>query len=102
MGRLWRCAQLLESTGLSLISLGGWQRLDENWPDYLADVRSPFLNQATQKMYPPGSTVKPIVYWAAAALGRVDDETSWSDPGVLNLPGGMISNAAAEPMGRSA
>lgn len=74
--------------------------LDENWPDYLADVRSPFLNRATQGLYPPGSTVKPIVYWAAAALGRVDDETSWSDPGVLNLPGGMISNAGGRAHGQ--
>ena len=55
-------------------------------------------NRATQGLYPPGSTVKPIVYWAAAQV--VDDETSWSDPGVLNLPGGMISNAGGRAHGQ--
>ncbi|HBG09910.1 MAG: peptidoglycan D,D-transpeptidase FtsI family protein [Limnochordia bacterium] len=79
---------------LALVSLpcvdGG--ALDENWPDYLGDVRSPFLNRATHGLYPPGSVVKPLVYAAAAAEGALEPGSTWFDGGVLELPGGTMGN----------
>lgn len=66
--------------------------LDEHWPDYRADVRSPFLNRATHGLYPPGSVVKPLVYGAALAESQAEPDQRWPDGGAWQLPGGTIRN----------
>lgn len=73
--------------------------LEDNWPDYLADLRSPFLNRATQGLYPPGSVVKPIVYAAAMQDELVTLDDIWQDSGVLNLGNRTISNHAQRAHG---
>ena len=74
--------------------------LDERWPDYVNDVRSPFLNRATQGLYPPGSAVKPLVLGAALSVGAVDPNQTWFDEGSLQLPGGTVRNYASRAYGR--
>jgi len=74
--------------------------LDDNWPDYLVDKRSPFMNRVTHGLYPPGSVVKPIVYAAALQDGLVDDKQVWQDDGVLILQNRTISNSGGRAHGR--
>lgn len=73
--------------------------LEENWPDYLGDLRSPFLNRITQGLYPPGSLVKPIVYAAALTEGLAEPGQSWDDQGLLLLNGGAIQNYGGRKLG---
>ncbi|HPT83656.1 MAG TPA: penicillin-binding transpeptidase domain-containing protein [Limnochordia bacterium] len=83
---------------VSLPCLDG-NAMDENWPDYLADLRSPFLNRATHGLYPPGSVVKPIVYAAAVAEGAAQAGETWLDQGLIQLPGGAVRNYGAKAHG---
>lgn len=87
---------------LALVSTPGvdGNDLDENWPDYLDDKRSPFLNRATQGLYPPGSLVKPMIYAAALETGTATLEQVWQDQGVLKIEGRTVSNFGAKAHGR--
>lgn len=73
--------------------------LDANWSDYLADARSPFLNRVTHGLYPPGSTLKPVVYGAALEERLVDDDLRWQDQGSLVLQDRTIINFGARALG---
>ncbi|NLL47899.1 MAG: hypothetical protein GX249_04880 [Firmicutes bacterium] len=66
--------------------------LGANWSDYLNDERSPFLNRVTHGLYPPGSTVKPIVYGTALLTGLTESSTLWEDQGSLLIQNRSISN----------
>ncbi len=70
-----------------------------NWSDYLVDERSPFLNRVTHGLYPPGSTLKPVVYGAALVERLVDDGLRWQDQGSLVLQDRTISNFAGRALG---
>lgn len=74
--------------------------LDENWPNYLADLRSPFLNRVTHGLYPPGSLIKPIVYAAALNEGLVTADQVWDDQGVLHLQNRTLSNYGQKRYGQ--
>ncbi len=91
------------STGeiLTLASSPGvdGNELDGNWPDYLSDVRSPFLNRATHGLYPPGSVIKPIVYAGALEEKLVEEEQVWGDEGFLVLQNRSISNFGGKAHG---
>lgn len=73
--------------------------LDTNWSDYLADVRSPFLNRVTHGLYPPGSTLKPIVYGAALGEQLVQEDQRWQDQGSLVLLDRTITNFGGKALG---
>ena len=73
--------------------------LDANWSDYLSDERSPFLNRATQGLYPPGSTVKPVVYGAALCEQLVGRTELWEDQGSLLLQNRSINNSGGKAYG---
>lgn len=74
--------------------------LDDNWPDYLDDQRSPFLNRATHGLYPPGSTVKPIIYGSALAGELTGSGQIWEDGGSLTLKNRTISNFGGRAHGK--
>lgn len=48
----------------------------ENWNALLKDPRKPLINKAVSGLYPPGSTVKPIITLAALEQGIVTPETT--------------------------
>ncbi len=74
--------------------------LDANWSDYLADQRSPFLNRATHGLYPPGSTVKPIVYGAALSQEHTVGSQVWDDGGSLAIRNRTIQNFGGKAYGK--
>jgi len=47
----------------------------ENWQALLKDPRKPLINKAVSGLYPPGSTVKPIIALAALEQGVVKEDT---------------------------
>lgn len=86
---------------LALVSSPGidGNALDENWSDYLSDLRSPFLNRATHGLYPPGSVVKPIVYGAALEAQLVTPNQVWSDHGSFLFQDRTIKNQGQKAHG---
>lgn len=74
--------------------------LDANWSDYLGDERSPFLNRVTHGLYPPGSTIKSVVYGAALAQGITQPSALWEDQGSLLLQNRIIHNSGSKAHGR--
>ncbi len=101
--RVGRAIVLKPSTGevLALVSsptVDG-NALDEFWPDYLEDLRSPFLNRITQGLYPPGSLIKPIVYGGALAQKLVDPAQIWVDQGALQIQNRTLSNSGGKALG---
>ncbi len=48
---------------------------NENWQALLKDPRKPLINKAVSGLYPPGSTVKPIIALAALEQGVVKEDT---------------------------
>lgn len=66
----------------------------EDYQRLVADKNLPFLNRAISGVYPPGSTVKPMVAAAALEEGVVDLETTIFDEGFIvikNIFGGPDS-----------
>ena len=55
------------------------------WQQLSTDPRNPLTNKAIAGVYPPGSTVKPVVATAALAAGVLTPETPISCPGYLEL-----------------
>jgi penicillin-binding protein 2 len=51
------------------------------------EIGLPLLNRAVSRLYPPGSTVKPIVALAAMADGKIDEHTTYHCRGYLYRPG---------------
>jgi penicillin-binding protein 2 len=52
-----------------------------------ADIDRPLFDRALRGVYPPGSTVKPVIALAALAHHLVDPEQRRFCPGVFHLPG---------------
>ncbi len=101
--RIGAAIALIPATGevLALVSspwLDG-NSLAENWSDYVADVRSPFLNRVIQGLYPPGSVIKPIVYGAALEKRLVEPGQIWLDTGSFQIGGRSIRNFAGQSLG---
>lgn len=73
--------------------------LAENWVQYQQDSDSPFFNRALNGMYPPGSTIKPLLLAAAVQEGTVTSETVWQDQGTVNYQGQVIRNFSSKKHG---
>lgn len=78
---------------LALLSLPGFDNnifahgiKQEEYSKMLNDPGKPFLNRAISGLYPPGSTVKPVVSAAALSEGVVNENTIIVDNGVLVIP----------------
>jgi cell division protein FtsI/penicillin-binding protein 2 len=63
-------------------------------PNYYADVEdfSVFQNSSVQKLFEPGSTLKPITMASALDLGKITPDTTYVDEGKLKIGGYSIEN----------
>lgn len=53
----------------------------------LDPIQTPLLNRATQGLYPPASTIKPLLALVALEQQAVDDDHTINDRGQFKLPG---------------
>jgi len=51
-----------------------------------------FQNSSVQKLFEPGSTLKPVTMAAALDLGKIDPQTTYVDKGKLKIGGYTIEN----------
>lgn len=75
---------------LAMVSLPAYDpnSVEADW-EYLQNAEgSPLLNRAVQGLYPPGSTIKPMVAAAALQEGAIRDGEKFTCTGVLDLGGG--------------
>lgn len=66
--------------------------LTGKWEQYQQDQDSPFLNRATQGLYPPGSVIKPLLLAAGYQEGIITPDQKWRDNGSIVINQRTISN----------
>lgn len=69
------------------------------WRQLLADPRRPLLNKASQGVYPPGSTYKPVTALAALESGALTLSDRIFCSGSIDLPGGQKKHCWIYPGG---
>ena len=62
--------------------------IESDWESLSNDPNRPLLNRATMGLYPPGSTIKPIVAEAALASGQTTENEVFVCSGELDVGGG--------------
>jgi len=67
--------------------------------DAIPTAGSPFINRATQGLYPPGSTFKVVTATGALESGEFTPESHFNDTGSYSTPGGPIRNFGGEKFG---
>ncbi len=60
--------------------------------NYSASPTSSYINANVQGMFEPGSSFKPITMAAGIDLGKIMPDTTYVDPGVINIAGRQIHN----------
>lgn len=60
--------------------------------DYSASPTQNYLSRSTQEVFEPGSSFKPITMAMGLDLGKVTPDTTYTDPGVINIAGYQIHN----------
>lgn len=88
-------AVLLDATSGAVLAMASHPSFDPSlfesgvstaqWQAWVHDVRAPLLNKATDGVYPPGSTFKPVVAMAALAAGVITPATRFYCPGYFKL-----------------
>jgi len=63
---------------------------NEDLSSFLSAEGRPFLNRATQGVYPPGSTFKVVIASMALEEGNIHPESSFSCPGFLKIGKGSF------------
>ncbi|MCR5758548.1 MAG: cell division protein FtsI [Selenomonas sp.] len=62
--------------------------VEANWKTLSQEVGGPLLNRAVQGLYPPGSSIKPMIADAALTEGVTNEQEVFDCPGVLDVGGG--------------
>ncbi|MDD6120001.1 MAG: penicillin-binding transpeptidase domain-containing protein [Selenomonadaceae bacterium] len=63
--------------------------IEKQWPKLSKEGDGPLLNRAVQGLYPPGSTIKPLIADAALREGATDTSEVFDCTGVLDVGGGQ-------------
>ncbi len=63
--------------------------IEANWKALSAQDSGPLLNRAVQGLYPPGSTIKPLIADAALSNGVADESEIFDCTGALDVGGGQ-------------
>ena len=84
-------------TGRVLVS-ASWPSFDPNRAvqGSLPATGSALVNRATQGLYPPGSSIKPVIAALALESGRYDTDSELNDPGYFVEYGRKITNDSGE------
>ena len=84
-------------TGRVLVS-ASWPSFDPNKAvqGTLPSAGSALVNRATQGLYPPGSSIKPLIAALALESGRYTTESDFTDPGFFVEYGRKITNDSGE------
>jgi peptidoglycan glycosyltransferase len=88
-------------TGRVLVS-ASWPSFDPNRAvaGKLPSTGSALVNRATQGLYPPGSSIKPLIAALALESGRYTPESTFDYPGYFVEYGRKIMNDSGERFGR--
>jgi penicillin-binding protein 2 len=57
----------------------------EDYEKLIQDPQKPMFNRAIAGLYPPGSTIKPVIASAALTEGIINTSTTISDPGIITI-----------------
>jgi peptidoglycan glycosyltransferase len=89
-------------TGRVLVS-ASWPSFDPNKAvqGSLPKAGSALVNRATQGLYPPGSSIKPVIAALALESGRYQPTSTFNDPGYFEEYGKRIYNDSGERFGRT-
>lgn len=60
--------------------------------NYSSSDQSSYTNRSVQSLFEPGSSFKPITMAAGLDTGKVTPDTTYTDPGVINIGGFQIHN----------
>lgn len=86
---------------LALVSKPSYdpESINEAWKSIINDPASPLLDRALQGLYPPGSSIKPLV--AAAALEEEVTNTKkiYNSPGYLKIGSYTLHEINSKPLG---
>ncbi len=87
-------------TGRVLVS-ASWPSFDPNRAvqGSLPATGSALVNRATQGLYPPGSSIKPVIAALALESGKYDAASRFTDPGYFEEYGKKIYNDSGERFG---
>ena len=71
-----------------ILSLVNFPSFDNNniTPEDISDPTQPFFNRAISGLYPPGSTIKPLVAYAALKENIISPTKEIFSPGYLEIP----------------
>jgi penicillin-binding protein A len=73
--------------------------VDEDWKKISQDSTSPLLNRALQGLYPPGSSIKPLVAAAALEERTTDTKKIYKSPGFLKIGNYTLHEVNSKALG---
>ncbi|MDP2909894.1 MAG: penicillin-binding protein 2 [bacterium] len=91
---------IMDPNSGKIIALADYPGFDPN-NYFKVDDFSVFQNSATQKLFEPGSTLKPIVMAAALDKEKITPETIFVDTGSVKINGKKIENYGGRVFGES-
>jgi cell division protein FtsI/penicillin-binding protein 2 len=102
VGEKWQAesgtAIIMDPTTGKVLAMANFPGFDPNEYSKVENI-DVFVNPAIQKLYEPGSVMKPITMAAGLDSGKIEPETTYTDTGLLQIGGYTISNAAERKYG---
>lgn len=73
-----------------ILAMADQPNFDPN--NYSSSPTQNYLNRSTQEVFEPGSSFKPITMSMGLNLGKITPDTTYTDPGVIDIAGRQIHN----------